>query len=249
MSEQNNNESAWRRGWRDTIRFAMGPAFLVLDIGGTAVIGVLTQDPWVTVIFFIAVFSALAIGCFGAAPLKQRNDARGRVKALENQVANLISPHKLNLRIDSMAYGGILENGPVGATFTAFLTLQNVGTSPTAAENWRIHLRAPGRGVMEGQIIKSNLPMNMKPDTGRDRTLSEKEWIVEKTDTAIQPGDQVSGYLASVFSEVAGGLNPEEYVGYSITVSARDISGTTYSDTHTIHGENDPELYHRSLGG
>ena len=69
-------ESLWARGWSDTIRAVKSFPGLLVEIGGTAVIGLWTQDAWATIYFLAGCFLCVLIVATATAPIRQRNEAR-----------------------------------------------------------------------------------------------------------------------------------------------------------------------------
>lgn len=78
------SESILARGWRDTKACLHTWQFLLLEGGGTAVIGIASQDPIVAVLFFFGLFLAFLLGAIGVAPFKQRIEARTALRALSS---------------------------------------------------------------------------------------------------------------------------------------------------------------------
>ena len=76
MDENALSESVLRRGWRDTKDWALGFKFLVADLGGAAVLGLISQNPWVAVIYVMGLFVVLWIAATASAPIRQRNELR-----------------------------------------------------------------------------------------------------------------------------------------------------------------------------
>ncbi len=78
---QQFSESAWARGRRDCKRVFHDWRFLVIELVGSPVIGVLTSNAWVAVYFAVGILAAVWIGATASAPVRQRNEARREIMA------------------------------------------------------------------------------------------------------------------------------------------------------------------------
>jgi hypothetical protein len=78
------NESTWRRGWNDAKRIWTGWWFWVIDTVLAGVIGNFFAWYWGVVFVLFGMFCAW-LGATAAAPIKQRNEARGKVVGLEKE--------------------------------------------------------------------------------------------------------------------------------------------------------------------
>lgn len=82
-------ESLWARGCSDTIKAAKSFPGLIVEVGGTALIGVLTQDPWITIYFLIFCLVVLWIVATGTAPIRQRDEEREARRVTEEELTAL----------------------------------------------------------------------------------------------------------------------------------------------------------------
>lgn len=70
------NESAWKRGRRDTVRAAKSTPGMTIEIGGSAIVGVFWQNPIVVLCFLVGSLLCIWIGATVSAPIRQRDEAR-----------------------------------------------------------------------------------------------------------------------------------------------------------------------------
>ena len=75
MEEHPLNESAWRRGWKDTKAGWKSWPFVILDAVVCAVVGSVFEWYWGLGLFLFALF-CVWVGATARAPIKQRNEAR-----------------------------------------------------------------------------------------------------------------------------------------------------------------------------
>ena len=76
MGKPSIQESFWKRGRSDTWAAIKSPFGMIFEVGGTALIGAMTQNGWVAVYFLGGVLIAIWIGATASAPYRQRNDER-----------------------------------------------------------------------------------------------------------------------------------------------------------------------------
>lgn len=76
------NESTWGRGWKDTKKVWTSWPFFVLDAVVAVVIGGIFEWYWGLLVVVFGLLCAW-LGATASAPVKQRNEARQRIKELE----------------------------------------------------------------------------------------------------------------------------------------------------------------------
>lgn len=88
------NESIWRRGRKDTVTAAKSFPFIILEVGGSAMTGVISENPWVALIYFFGLLLALYIGATVSAPIRQRDEERAAHKETKEktQLASASTP-------------------------------------------------------------------------------------------------------------------------------------------------------------
>jgi len=86
------NQSAWRRGWNDTKTIWTGWQFPVFELVGGGVIGRIFGWYWGVLLVLFGMF-CVWLGATASAPLRQRNEARTRIIALEKEKQPQIEVH------------------------------------------------------------------------------------------------------------------------------------------------------------
>jgi len=86
------NQSAWRRGWNDTKRIWTGWLFWVFEAVVATVIGNVFAWHWGVLLLLFGMFCVWLVAT-AAAPIKQRNEARTKVAALEKEEEPCIEVH------------------------------------------------------------------------------------------------------------------------------------------------------------
>ena len=82
-------ESFWARGRSDTWVAVKSPFGMIIEVGGTAVFGAVTQNGWIAVYFLISILAAIWIVATVSAPYRQRNDERICHAITRNELASL----------------------------------------------------------------------------------------------------------------------------------------------------------------
>lgn len=71
-----STESIWSRGRTDTVTAAKSFPFIILEVGGSALAGVISENPWVALIYFFGLLVGLHICAVVTAPVRQRDEER-----------------------------------------------------------------------------------------------------------------------------------------------------------------------------
>jgi len=83
MSGHPLNEGMWKRGWNDTLSIWKSWPFIILDVV-VLVVSAILEWYWGLTLIVCALFFTW-LGATAAAPIKQRNEARTKVTALEKE--------------------------------------------------------------------------------------------------------------------------------------------------------------------
>lgn len=94
MSERPLNESIWKRGWDDTVSIWKSWPFIIFDPVVCVAVGAVFAWYWGLALFVFALFCAWLCATV-AAPIRQRNEARAKVTALEKEKEPCIEVHPL----------------------------------------------------------------------------------------------------------------------------------------------------------
>lgn len=97
-------ESIWSRGRKDTVLAAKSFPFIIVEVGGSILVGIISSNPWLALIYFVGLLVALWIGATLTSPIRQRDDERKRTRELEG----LIESERLKPRILSVETQGVL---------------------------------------------------------------------------------------------------------------------------------------------
>lgn len=76
MAEPDLHQSAWARGWSDTMRWLHSFWFWGFEVFVAGAIGIITEDPWAALIVVAAMLILLFAVATIAAPVRQRDEAR-----------------------------------------------------------------------------------------------------------------------------------------------------------------------------
>ena len=162
------NESILARGWNDTKRAAKSFPVLVVELGGAALIAVLTQDAKVTIYFLVGGFLCLLVGATATAPIRQRDEARldvgaARTREEKQSERTLELEKELNTLKTHLLVMGLGTHGTIRAVISCSLNktvsiLESSGVSSVIDH---------GEGDFEIRLDKE-----IKPDQSRIVPLS-----------------------------------------------------------------------------
>lgn len=94
MSERSFKEGMWKRGWDDAVSIWRSWPFIILDAVVVLVVSAISSWYWGLTLIISALFFTW-LWATAAAPIKQRNEARAKVDALEKERQPSIGVHPL----------------------------------------------------------------------------------------------------------------------------------------------------------
>lgn len=118
------------------------------------------------------------------------------------------------------------------------LSVRNVGTQPSLADNYKLHVKASD---FEVSLLSAEITADYtvtSADKSQKILLTRQDSLVEKTKEPIGQGAKKEGWLRfnTATKEAMPGISPDllKRPGLNYTVSVNDVRGKVCSATHAI---------------